>query len=133
METVFAIIESGVVANVIVADEWPDGINITDIKPRPGIGWSYDGEAFTPPPMPDPEPVLPQPLTKLEFLRRFTAEERIAARTAGAVDPVIADGQELLALAEFVSLDDPDTVAYVQYLEQQGHIGPGRADEILTA
>ncbi|HBB81926.1 MAG TPA: hypothetical protein DC031_01315 [Sulfitobacter sp.] len=48
----YAIIESGKVANLAVADE-PLGENWIASETAQ-IGWLYDGETFTPPPDPDP-------------------------------------------------------------------------------
>lgn len=72
MLRVFAIIEGGIVANVIVADAWPNAIDVTDANPRPGPGWTYDGEAFAPPvPV---APVVPKTpyMTHYGFLSRLT-------------------------------------------------------------
>lgn len=79
-------------------------------------------------PQPPKIPILE--LTQLEFLRRFTSQERIAAKTSA--DPVIEDFMYLLTLAQNIRLDDPDTIAGVNYLEQQGILAEGRATEILT-
>ena len=80
---------------------------------------------------PAPAPV-PQVWTRLEYLRRFTAAERITIRAAAAQSPVLADYLQLLDLAEEVRSDDPDTIAAVQMLEAATLIGPGRASEILN-
>lgn len=34
------------------ATEWDAVIDVTDLVPRPGIGWSYDGTTFTAPEAP---------------------------------------------------------------------------------
>lgn len=70
-------------------------------------------------------------LTRLEFLRRFTAEERIAIREAAKTNAVIFDAMELVNLAEFISLSDQDTINLVGYLALQGIITPTRVSEIL--
>lgn len=80
--------------------------------------------------IPEPVPLTPQPLTQLQFLRRFTVTERITIRASA--DPVIQDFLHLVNLAQDVRLNDPDTLMGVHYLEQQGLIAEGRADEILT-
>lgn len=72
-------------------------------------------------------------VTKLEYLRLFTQEERVAIRTAAKANAVLEDYMELLALAEIVDLSDADTVAGVNALEMAGLIAPGRAQEILGA
>lgn len=69
------------------------------------------------------------PITKLAFLRRFTAEERIAIRNTS--DPIINDFMELLNHAEEIIIDDPDIVAAVNYFESLELIAPSRKEEIL--
>ena len=78
---------------------------------------------------PESQP-LPQLLTQLEFLRRFTSAERIAAKASR--DPVVEDFIYLLTLADNVRLDDEDTIAGVRYLESIGLLGAGRSEAILT-
>lgn len=80
-----------------------------------------------------PEAVpVPRTITKLEYLRRFTTEERVAIRAAASVNPVLDDYLKLMELAQEINLDDPDTVAAVQMLEQSGLIAAGRAAEVLA-
>jgi hypothetical protein len=81
-----------------------------------------------------PEPVpTGRTMTKLEYLRRFTQEERITIRTVAASNPVLADYMALLELAQEVDTNDPDTQAAVQMLEGAGLIAAGRGVEILYA
>jgi hypothetical protein len=70
-------------------------------------------------------------LSKLEFLRKFTPQERIAIREASKTDPVIFDAMEMVNLAEFISLTDQDTINMVGYFAQQGLLAPNRIQEIL--
>ena len=74
--------------------------------------------------------LVPKPMTRLTFLRRFTAQERIAIRASN--DPLIADFLHLLEMAQDIDLTDADTQMGVGYLEQQALIAEGRAVEILT-
>lgn len=61
MNTSYAVIENGMVVNVIVWDgeaefTVPDNqqlINISDISEQPGIGWVYSDGGFTAPPTPE--------------------------------------------------------------------------------
>lgn len=71
-------------------------------------------------------------ISKLEYLRRFTSEERIAIRQAAKVTPVLEDYLAMLELAQDINLDDVDTVAAVQMLESAGLIAAGRAAEVLA-
>ena len=58
METIYALINAGVVENTIVADtnfisgienNWDACVQIDGLDPMPGIGWTYDGTDFAPP------------------------------------------------------------------------------------
>jgi len=54
-ETVYAVIQDGVVINTIVADQafidqhYPGSPRIDNVTPQPGIGWGYDGATWTAP------------------------------------------------------------------------------------
>lgn len=84
---------------------------------------------YVAPPTPEPEITPLLVLTQLAFLRRFTAEERIAIRASA--DPVVQDFLHLLGLAQDIRLDDADTVAGVGYLESLGLLAVGRAAVVL--
>ena len=71
-------------------------------------------------------------MTKLEYLRRFTQDERVAIRAAAKSNAVLEDYMALLELAQDVNTTDADTVAAVNMLEQVGLIAAGRAQEILN-
>lgn len=71
-------------------------------------------------------------LTKLEFLNRMTADERIGIREAAKVSPAIHDYMAMLDAAQDVDLTDARTIGGVQALEAAGLIGEGRAAEILA-
>ena len=77
-------------------------------------------------------PVVAMTWTKLEYLRRFTQDERIAIRSAAKAVPQLDDYLELLSLSNDIRSDDPDIVGAVQMLEGAGLIAPGRAGEILN-
>lgn len=105
----FAIIDSGVVVNTIVADGWGGGIDITELSPRPGIGWLYDGQAFAPPP-----PRTTTRMTHLGFLKRMSAEEwgRLDGLLASSVEARFAKAQFDMARDVDVSLPEVQTFAY---------------------
>lgn len=128
------LIKDGKVDNCICADSvaraqqfYPDHICIerTDALRGFGPGDLYDGQNFSKAPYVH----VIVPVTRLEFLRRFTSEQRIAIRAS--TDPLIIDGRELLDMAMDVSAEDPDTILYVRYLQQQGFISAEDADRIL--
>lgn len=81
---------------------------------------------------PGPEPARPPgALTKLEFLGRFTGEEKMALKALEATDPNVALFWEEYRAAQSIDLGDPRTVHAVEYLGAQGLLAPGRADAIL--
>ena len=95
MSRAFATIGGGRVANVILADEWPGAIDVTDLTPRPGPGWTYDGEAFAPPAPVAPVIATTPRITHFGFLSRLTPQERTAVRAATAGDPILDDAMFL--------------------------------------
>lgn len=89
--------------------------------------------------IPQPVPAPPVPVREISgvsYLRRFTQEERIRIRAAAASSAVLDDYLKLLdatiAQGGVVNLDDADTVAAVQMLEQAGLIAAGRSVEVLA-
>lgn len=81
-----------------------------------------------------PETAAPaeRTITKVVYLRRFTADERVGVRTAAKTSAVLEDYLSMMELAEEINLDDPDTIAAVQMLESVGLIATGRAAEVLA-
>lgn len=116
----FAIIESGAVVNVIVADEgWPKGINITTLDPKPAIGWAFVDGAFVAPPVepepaPTPAPTHTHLMTHLAFLERMTAEEygRFEGLLAQSVEARFAKAKFDMARDVNVLRTDVQTFAY---------------------
>lgn len=140
-----AIINDGIVTNVIISDAWPGAIDVTDTDPRPGPGWRYDGVAFAPPDYSPPAPVAESRIiTNLAFDLRFTAAERVAVEMASLDDPSADMGARQQAAyirvslqradkASWVDLDAEVTRTSVQQFEARGLIAEGRATEILDA
>ena len=130
------LIQGGVVVDLICADSveraqqcFPQFTCVARTEGMmAGPGWSYDGQTFT---EPTPLSLPKRPLTKLEFLQRFTVAQRIAIRAARASDPVIDDALQILDLAENVQTERPDTQAWVQYLVEKGLISAADAAAIL--
>ena len=129
------LIKDGVIENCICADSvaralmfYPDHtcIERTPELSQFGTRDLYDGTDFSKAPV----IVLPPgPLSRLDFLRSFTAQQRIAIRAAN--DPVIVDALQLLDLADDVNLQDPDVVYFVNYCATQGYITTADANRIL--
>ena len=129
----YLLIKNNIVVNAIEADsEFISNLSGYDHKiltDNYGIGFSYINGVFSEPEL---QPVDSNgiSLTQLEFLRRFSAEERIAIRSSD--NPIIVDFLHLLNLAQEIKTDDPDTIAGVNYLETLNLIAEGRAAEILA-
>jgi len=119
--------------------------NVTEYDeptPRPehfAAGWRLE-EIVIGVKSPDTPPVEDDPrmydgrreLSRLEFMRMFTAPERIALRTIAESNPALADYLDLIDKAESISLDDADVVAGLTMLEAVGLLATGRAEEILN-
>jgi hypothetical protein len=104
----------------------PDGLSYFTINEDPPdlkqYKWDHVNGGFV--------KVVTRQLTKLDFMSRFTAQERISVLQSN--DPVIKDAMNLLQMAEFVDLADPRTTMLVGYLAMSGIITNERVSEILT-
>lgn len=132
-----AVVKNGVVLKAIVADiEWArENLSIIGgdevvASDEASPGWSWNGETFSPPPMLPPDPVTPEALTPLAFMRRFTPQEMSAVLSSE--DPLVKSFVLMLQVAQDVRLEDPATVDFVNYAALQGFIVPERVIEILS-
>lgn len=81
-------------------------------------GWDWDA-------------VSPPQLAPYDFMRLFSAPERLAILQS--TDPVIMLARaDLQTIITVVDCGHPDTINYVGYLAQQGLIGTARVAQILT-
>ena len=124
----YAIVKNGVVVNTAIStspitEEW---IACSDTV---GPGDTYSGGVFSKPPTPE---TPREPISKIEYLRRFTQDERVGIRLAAASNHIVNDYVELLNATTTLHLDDPDVIAGVNQLEQAGLLAAGRAAEILA-
>ena len=82
----FAVIKGNVVDGIALADTplETDGVwvEVTNINPQPGPGWTYSDGVFTAPPV----------ITPLELPPVKTEEEKLADAVAAAVAKLVADG-----------------------------------------
>ena len=138
---IFVIVENGVVKNRIeapdqvTADSVAGGaLAISDSTAQ--IGWSYDGTVFTPPPVVPvvPQPVVPKPLTQLEFIRLCrsaggsTPEMIVTAKT----DPALAYMWMEFEMAHGVEKGDPSTAEGLGALQELGYL-PNGTQAVLDA
>ena len=152
-----ALIRDGVVENVIEADmefALSLGFDAAVESASAGVGWAFDGVAFTPPPadpqpQPDPQPDPSNPdgsgpfLSNYAFDMRYTLPERIAIKrladqrnpdgsytdTALAVQVNVERAQK----AKFVNPQRAETRNGVMQFVALGVLTQARALEILDA
>ncbi len=72
------IVKDGIVINTIVWDGEtkftpPEGCEVIADE-QAGIGWTYAKGKFTAPPQPEPEPIEPQPPSRLNLLEQELAD-----------------------------------------------------------
>ncbi len=92
-------------------------LEITPPPQMPMLGWNSPGSRV---------------LTVLQFRDRLTAEEEIAITAAGMASPAVRVWLDRLAGAQEVNLDDPRTVAGLNWMATVGLLAPGRVTEILV-
>ena len=71
--------------------------------------------------------------TSLEFLERFTQQERLAVWDAARSDSQVADVMMLGLAAQGMMNDDPRTIASLDLLVSKSLLSRERADAILGA
>ena len=129
------LIKNGVIENCICAENvdraqmfYPDYtcIERIDTNSQFGLNDLYDGVNFT---KAAPPPAVFVPISRLDFLRKFTVQQRIAIRQS--TDLLILDAVHMMDLAEQIELDDPDTIYFVNYLATQSFITIEDANRIL--
>jgi hypothetical protein len=119
------------VANVIVAEAWPGAIDVTDITPRPGPGWAYDGVVFTPP-APTPDPPADASIPRDDFIERFTPQEWLDGQQRALTDANLAFALALLMGKPDgrVNLASPRVSQALGYMVAIGMLTPERAAAI---
>ena len=127
--------QTSIVENIVVIGniDWNPGINLNVVVLQENesciIGQTYDQNAaprFFGTPAPQQRVYATH-----DFLLRFTAEERAAARSAALTDPIIGDFQQLSQVVPTIDNMNPDTIQGMQYLVSVGIITQQRYNEIM--
>lgn len=93
------------------------------------VGTTGSGSAL--PPVP-PAP-LPPVISAIEFMNKFTYDEKLAITALGLTDPEVRLWYDQLIVSLSVSVSDPRVMAGVANLVTAGVLTQARADEILAA
>ena len=153
----YALIKNNTIENVIIADDefittiqgQYDRIENTETAKLAGfpigcgIIW-IEGENPKHPEIPTIITTEKRLLSKLGFRRRFTTAEKAMIELAAIDNPQGTTTERLTSAAlratlkdqeaaDFIDLDDPDTIDGIQKVELAGFLAQGRANEILTA
>ena len=72
------------------------------------------------------------PISKLIFMKRFTAAEYKAIKNAAATNGDVDFFWQKFLTAQDIVLSDPELIVGLNTLEQFGILAPGRAAEILA-
>lgn len=73
------------------------------------------------------------PITRIQYIRRFTSDERQAIDAAAQVNAAVKEFMNMLSWAEDVDVGSPEVQYSLQMFEQAGLIGVGRAAIIGAA
>lgn len=133
----YAIIDGGKVANVILADaeNVPADAVQTDTA---GVGWSYDGETFSPPPVIGPVRLhrysfAAELLTAAEnddWIALVDGAEQTAPASRTDQQKSVLRAWRHFMLAEFIERDAAETQAAIYGLHLWGVLTQERADRV---
>jgi hypothetical protein len=132
-----ALVNDNVVVSVVTDDPsnygnyagYQAAIDITDMNPQPAAGWTFDGNTLHAPPGYVPS----RKITKLALRNRFTFSELITLQTAAQTSIPLQVLKDNLAVATYIDLSRPDTIAAINMLVSMNIITSDRANTILTA
>ena len=102
-------------------------VEVTNIEPQPEPNWNYDVETNT---FSVPNTVYINQISSKEYYLRLTDGEREAF--ISSVDNKVKQFSYWLTLSGDVDLNEAKIITATNYLENEGIIGVGRADIILT-
>ena len=129
----YAVIKGSVVDTIAVADAPLDTghlwVCVDAITPTPGPEWIYENEVFSPPP---PPPPLPNIVTKLAMIDRFTEAEYEGVLTAAKSDVQVQGWLDRFAAANQIDLDNYRTINGIDLLVSKDLLTEERGREILT-
>ena len=107
---------------VVAADEelTARGMSKLEVESADGV-WNPETLAF------DPAPPTPIRITSVDFIQRFTVQERLTLRAAEKTNPVLNDFMELLRLSGGFDIPSEEVTQGLGFLVSQGLLTPQRA------
>ena len=133
--SLYAVIKGNVVDGIAIADAplqtgsvW---ICVDAMDPMPGPGWTYENDTFSLPPV--VIPVLPNIITKLAMIDRFTEAEYEGVLTAAKTDVQVQGWLDRFNVSNQINLDDSRTINGINLLVSKNLLTQERGSEILTA
>lgn len=132
----YAIVNAAnIVYNIAISDSPLDAdgvwVDLTGISPEPAIGWLYVDGVFSPPP-PTPVPALPNIITKIAMITRFTDSEFTGILAASKTDVEVEGWYARFYAAAVINLDDQRTINGIEMLVAKNLLTPVRGHQILT-
>lgn len=136
----YAVIDKGVVVNIIIAQPGsaalPSGaVNIESVSPSPSIGWTYNGGVFTAPVVPTlswSDPALDSRYFWIDvgpFFDRFGAK---ALSITGSADVQVQGLVTLLLPRKYVDLKRADLPSMLDLLVSKGLITAAEKTAVLN-
>lgn len=122
MSNAYAVVKDGIVINMVVWDgvtEWqPDEGMAVAADEYAGIGWSYDGEKFTPPPVEEP--------AKEELVAATEADRQ--SRIDYATTRIIVWQTKLLMGRKLTSQETEQLNKWVDYIDALAEVDTSKPD-----
>lgn len=131
----YAVVIGELVDGIAVADVplsknlW---VPVDDVDPRPGPGWTYKDGVFSPPVI-IPPPALPNIITKLAMIDRFTEAEYEGVLIAAKTNVQVQGWLDRFNVSNQINLDDPRTASGLEMMVTKSLLTEERKTEILTA
>lgn len=130
----YAIVNAAnIVYNIVISDSSLDidglWVDLTGVNPEPSIGWLYVNGTFSPPPS---SPLLPNIITKIAMITRFTDSEFTGILAASKTDVEVEGWYARFYAAATINLDDQRTINGMAMLVAKNLLTAPRAHQILT-
>lgn len=123
MYHLYKILTGELISSASVISQIPDGMAIKESN-KTGI-WNVETLDFDP-------IVRDRILSRDDYLDLFTDVEMLSIVSASAEDATIKSSLDILNFRGRVRMNSENTIKSVNYMEEKGYIGAGRADEVLN-